>query len=46
MSGNLIEFLKVLTIVVVMSSVILSLRNFMVNYDDSTDEDETTAGKD
>lgn len=46
MSGNLIEFLKVLTIVVVMSSVILSLRNFMVNYDDNTDEDETTAGKD
>ncbi len=33
MGGNLGEFLKVLLIVVTMSSVILSLRHFMVNLD-------------
>jgi len=40
MSGNLGEFTKVLLIVVTMSSVILSLRHFMVNLDDEREEDE------
>ena len=40
MSGNLAEFLKVLLIVVTMSSLILSLRNFITNFDsESKDED-------
>ena len=39
MGGNLGEFLKVLLIVVTMSSVILSLRHFMVNLDDESEEE-------
>ena len=38
MGGNLGEFLKVLLIVVTMSSVILSLRHFMVNMDNESEE--------
>ncbi len=40
MGGNLGEFLKVLLIVVTMSSVILSLRHFMVNLDDEREDEE------
>ncbi len=39
MSGNLAEFLKVLLIVVSMSSIILSLRSFMNNLDTERDEE-------
>jgi len=40
MSGNLVEFLKVLTIVVTMSSIILSLRNFMTNFDENAQDSD------
>ena len=40
MGGNLSEFLKVLLIVVTMSSVILSLRRFMTSLDDVREEDD------
>ena len=39
MSGNLAEFLKVLLIVVSMSSIILSLRSFMNSLDTERDEE-------
>ena len=45
MGGNLAEFMKVLIIVVVMSSIILSFRSFMANFDEEekeeTDDSET-----
>ena len=40
MGGNLGEFLKVLLIVVTMSSIILSLRSFMNNLDSEEKDDE------
>ena len=39
MSGNLAEFLKVLLIVVSMSSIILSLRSFMNSLDTERNEE-------
>ena len=39
MSGNLAEFLKVLLIVVSMSSIILSLRSFMNSLDTERDKE-------
>ena len=39
MSGNLAEFLKVLLIVVSMSSIILSLRSFMSSLDTERNEE-------
>ena len=42
MSANLIEFLKVLTIVVTWSTLILAGRHAMLSIDDSREEEETT----
>ncbi len=42
MSGNLAEFLKVLLIVVTMSSIILSLRGFMNSLDTERTEEQDT----
>ena len=40
MSGNLAEFLKVLTIVVSWSTLILVGRHYMISIDDSREEDD------
>ena len=40
MSGNLAEFLKVLTIVVSWSTLILVGRHYMLSIDDSREEDD------
>jgi hypothetical protein len=40
MSENLLEFLKVLTIVVTWSSLILTMRHYMLSLDGSSNEEE------
>ena len=40
MSGNLAEFLKVLTIVVSWSTLILAGRHYMLSIDDSREEED------
>ena len=40
MSGNLLEFLKVLTIVVAWSSLILTMRHYMLSLEDSGKEED------
>ena len=43
MSGNLVEFLKVLTIVITWSTGILVGRHYMLSIDDSRENDEDTS---
>ena len=45
MSGNLTEFLKVLTIVVTWSTCILAGRHYMLSIDDSREEENDSAEK-
>ena len=45
MSGNLIEFLKVLTIVVTWSTLILVGRHAMLSFDEETPEEEDLIDK-
>ena len=40
MSENLLEFLKVLTIVVTWSSLILAMRHYMLSLEDSSEEED------
>ena len=45
MSGNLVEFLKVLTIVITWSTGILVGRHYMLSIDTSRDEEEDSASQ-
>ena len=45
MSGNLVEFLKVLPIVITWSTGILVGRHYMLSIDTSRDEEEDSAGQ-
>ena len=45
MSQNLVEFLKVLTIVVTWSTCILAGRHYMLSIDDSREEENDLAEK-
>ena len=45
MSGNLTEFLKVLTIVVTWSTLILTGRHYMLSFDGKEEDEETANGE-